>query len=140
MNVSRLFLSALIALPVAALPALAQPQPANAPKAAASSPKKPSKGEQQALRWFAMLDSNKDGRISREEAKVAFRLHPSIADYFRDADLDGDGYLTQQEIRTVADRRRAERQERRRREAQQKQEQAAALGRSEPAATPDERR
>lgn len=74
------------------------------------------KGEAQALKIFGMLDANGDGRISREEAKVAFRLKPSLADDFRAADLNGDGYLTQQEIRTVADRRRAERIARRERE------------------------
>ncbi len=120
MSISRLLLSSLMALPavaIVALPALAQS--VDAAEATASSPKKPSKGERQALLWFGMLDANKDGRISREEAKVAFRLSPSIAEHFRDADLDGDGYLTQQEIRTVAERRRAERQERRQREAEQ---------------------
>lgn len=113
MSFSRLILPALFALSAVAAPALAQPA---APQASAN---KPSKGEQQALKWFAMLDADKDGRISREEAKVATRIRPSLADYFREADLNGDGYVTQQEIRTVADRRRAERQARRQREAEQ---------------------
>lgn len=117
MSVSRLLLSALIALPMVALPALVQS--ADPAGTSAPDPRKPSKGERQALKWFDMLDANKDGRISREEARVAFRLSPAIAEYFRDADLDGDGYLTQQEIRTVAERRRAERQQRRKREAEQ---------------------
>ena len=47
---------------------------------------------------------------------MGFRLKPSLAEDFRQADLNGDGYLTEQEIRGVAERRRAERQERRRQE------------------------
>ena len=129
MKSGPLLLSALIALAAAATPALGQQAATTAP--AQEPARKPSKGEQQALKWFAMLDTNKDGRISREEAKVAFRLSPAIADYFRDADLNGDGYLTQQEIRTVAERRRAEREERRRREQQEKQQAVApASGRT----------
>jgi hypothetical protein len=118
MTLRRHLLPILVALPLAAAPVLAQPVDA---AAAAEQPaaKRVSKGEQQALKWFAMLDANKDGRISREEAKLAFRLSPALAKYFRDSDLDGDGYLTQQEIRTVAERRRAERQRRRQQEATQ---------------------
>lgn len=124
MSVRPLLLSVLIAASTVVAPALAQPAAAAAP--AQEPARAPSKGEQQALRWFNMLDTNRDGRISREEAKVAFRLSPTIADYFRDADLNGDGYLTQQEIRTVAERRRAERQLKRQREARE-QRQAATL-------------
>ncbi|HRN75349.1 EF-hand domain-containing protein [Ottowia sp.] len=118
MTLRRYLLPILVALPLAAAPVLAQPVDA-ATAAEQPAAKRVSKGEQQALKWFAMLDANKDGRISRQEARVAFRLSPTLAEYFRDTDLDGDGYLTQQEIRTVAERRRAERQRRRQQEAAQ---------------------
>ena len=129
MKLGPLFLSASMVLAAVAMPVMGQP--ASSPAPAQEPAKKPSKGEQQALKWFNMLDTNRDGRISREEAKLAFRLSPAIAEYFRDADLNGDGYLTEQEIRTVAERRRAERQ--RQRERQEKQ-QASTSARSESAA------
>ncbi|QTD44664.1 EF-hand domain-containing protein [Ottowia testudinis] len=101
---------------LACTPALAQSAAVAATRGAPQAA--PSKGEAQALQWFSMLDANGDGRISLDEAKVAFRLKPSLREYFKAADLNGDGHLTQQEIRTVADRQRAERQARRQREAQ----------------------
>ena len=92
---------------LACAPVLAQTTAVDAIKSA------PHKGEAQALQWFSMLDANNDGRISLDEAKVAFRLKASLREDFKAADLNGDGYLTQQELRTVADRRRAERHARR---------------------------
>ena len=112
MTAHRLILPLLLALPLA--PALAQ-SAAPAP-AATTAARAPGKNEQQALKWFSMLDANGDGRISREEAKVAFRLKPSLAEVFDATDRDRDGYLTQAEIRASADRRRAERTERRQKE------------------------
>ena len=47
---------------------------------------------------------------------MGIRLRPSLAEEFKRADLNGDGYLTQDEIRKVADRRRTEREARRARE------------------------
>ena len=118
--------------------AASPPPPSAAPKIAA---RQPGKNEEQALKWFSMLDADGDGRVSWKEAQVGIRLRPSLAEEFKRADLNGDGYLTQQEIRTVADRRRAERQERRKREALQKQQaQAAALGRDSATAAPDAQR
>ena len=93
--------------------AASPPPPSAAPKIAA---RQPGKNEEQALRWFSMLDADGDGRVSWKEAQVGIRLRPSLADEFKRADLNGDGYLTQDEIRKVADRRRTEREARRARE------------------------
>lgn len=93
--------------------AASPPPPSAAPKIAA---RQPGKNEEQALKWFSMLDADGDGRISWKEAQVGIRLRPSLAEEFKRADLNGDGYLTQDEIRKVADRRRTEREARRARE------------------------
>ena len=93
--------------------AASPPPPSAAPKIAA---RQPGKNEEQALRWFSMLDADGDGRVSWKEAQVGIRLRPSLAEEFKRADLNGDGYLTQDEIRKVADRRRTEREARRARE------------------------
>ena len=114
--------------------ALAAPAWAQTPAAA---PASPSKNERQALEWFNLLDTNRDGRISLKEAEVGFRVRPSLRDTFRDADLNHDGYLTQQEIRTVAERRRAERQARRQREATQKAAANSAAAQTSARATAD---
>ena len=118
--------AALLAPPVAAqLPQLeGAPAATPPPPAAAPTPPTPPRatrhrgtGEQQAQQWFMLLDSNRDGRISREEAEPALRRSTALADYFRQADENGDGYVTEAEIRTVAARHRAERQARRQRAA-----------------------
>lgn len=103
------------------LPVAALAEPARVATPAPATPKSPSKGEQEALAIFKMLDTNGDGRVSRAEGAWVIRLKPSLADLFREADLNGDGYLTQAEIRTVAERRRAERLARREREREEKQ-------------------
>ena len=89
---------------------------APAPEAKPTKSQPRSKGEDQAVKWFGMLDADGDGRVSWKEAQVGIRLRPSLAEEFKRADLNGDGYLTQDEIRKVADRRRTEREARRARE------------------------
>lgn len=108
--------------PAQATPASAPQAQALPPTAAASAGRvtaraQASKGEQQAVQWFNMLDVNGDGRISSAEAQVAYRLKPSLARDFANADLNKDGDLTEDEIRVMAERRRAERQARRQAEA-----------------------
>lgn len=82
---------------------------APAPASAASAPTSGNKGEEQAIRWFKMLDTNKDGRLSQEETAWLTRFKPSLAEEFKAADANHDGYVTQDEIRALADRRRVER-------------------------------
>lgn len=91
---------------LACAPVLAQTTAVAATKSA------PHKGEAQALQWFSMLDANNDGRISLQEASIAFRLKPSLQAQFRATDTNHDGYLTADEIRAAADRKRAERRAR----------------------------
>lgn len=83
-----------------------------------ASPSTPvSKGEEQALKWFRMLDINGDGRISRGEAAWITRFKPEVARAFEEADANKDGFVTKNEIRALADRRRAEREARRAKES-----------------------
>ncbi|MBY4599376.1 hypothetical protein K3217_28040 [bacterium BD-1] len=60
-----------------------------------------------------MLDINGDGRISRGEAAWITRFKPEVADAFKAADANRDGFVTKEEIRALADQRRAEREARR---------------------------
>lgn len=46
---------------------------------------------------FIQLDTDSDGRISKDEAKA----DPRIAKRFQEADANGDGYLTLDEFSTV---------------------------------------
>ena len=84
----------------------ARAQTAQAATTPAPAAKAPSKGEAQALRIFGMLDSNGDGRISREEGRMAFRLKPSLKARFDATDRNRDGFLTEPEIRAAAARQR----------------------------------
>lgn len=98
---------------------LAQSKPAAsaaAPASAASDQAPASKGEEQAIRWFRMLDTNNDGRLSKDEIAWITRIRPALAEEFKAADANHDGYVTQDEIRALADQRRAEREARRMKE------------------------
>lgn len=83
--------------------------------------------EAQALKWFGMLDADGDGRISLQEAKRAFIIKPSLREYFERTDTDGDGYLTKDEVRAEAERKRQERKARRLERALQEKERAQAV-------------
>lgn len=116
MTFTRTLLLTALALPGAG--ALAQTLPPGVAQGQLPAQAKTRAGrEQQIIEWFNLFDTDHDGRLSRKEARLAFALKPSLAEDFRQADLNGDGYLTLDEIRTVAERRRAERQARRAREA-----------------------
>ena len=80
--------------------ALAQAPTEPAPQAG------PSKGEIKAQREFKMLDFNRDGQLSRTEVK----LFPRLSAAFDDADTDGDGYVSYEEVRAFAVKYRAERE------------------------------
>lgn len=58
-------------------------------------------------RMFEMLDLNKDGEITREEAEAAREQR------FQAADTNGDGLLSREEMSAAREARAAERQERR---------------------------
>ncbi|MCR9240391.1 MAG: EF-hand domain-containing protein [Rhodobiaceae bacterium] len=58
-------------------------------------------------RMFEMLDLNKDGEITREEAESAGEAR------FQAADTNGDGLLSREEMTAAREARSAERQERR---------------------------
>lgn len=64
-----------------------------------------SKGEIKAMREFKMLDFNGDGKLSRSEVK----LFPRLAAAFDEADTDGDGFVSYEEVRAFAAKYRAER-------------------------------
>lgn len=64
------------------------------------------KGEIKAQREFKMLDFNGDGKLSRTEVQ----LFPRLANAFDEADTDGDGYVSYEEVRAFAAKYRAERE------------------------------
>ena len=86
-----------------------------------------SQGERQAVRWFNMLDSNGDGRLTHDEVQWALRLDRRLERQFQEADANHDGVVTEAEIRSLSARRKAERLAR---------EAAAAQGAAPQPATP----
>ena len=71
------------------------------------------KGEQEAVRWFNQLDRNGDGKLEREEVEWVFKLSPKVEREFNAADANRDNVVTATEIRSLAAKRRAEREARR---------------------------
>jgi hypothetical protein len=64
--------------------------------AAAAAPVPPL--EQSRRQHFARLDTDHDGKVSREEFLAPWRQHLEIAEkQFRQFDKNGDGYLTPEE-------------------------------------------
>ena len=86
-----------------AQPAPTSPMPADG--APAESRAALTKGEIKAQREFQMLDFNSDGKLSRSEVK----LFPRLAGAFDEADTDGDGFVSYQEVRAFAVKYRAQR-------------------------------
>lgn len=74
----------------AALPA----QPAQPAKAAAIATAAPKHSAKEIERAFNFMDTNKDGKISREEA-AGFR---GVARHFDEADTNKDGFLSREEF------------------------------------------
>lgn len=78
--------------PAAAAPAQAAPSPAAAPKYAAKD----------MVRAFSYMDTNKDGKVSREEA-AGFR---GVARHFDEADTNRDGFLSSEEFESALNGRK----------------------------------
>ena len=92
----------------------------------------PTKGEAKAMREFRMLDFNGDGKLSRSEVQ----LFPRLAEAFDDADTDGDGGVSYEEVRAFAAKYRAERAERTKSRAAQAQAPATPPAPAAPASRP----
>jgi Ca2+-binding EF-hand superfamily protein len=62
--------------------------------------------KERADKWWARVDTNKDGMVSREEAN----LHaPRLAQDFDKVDADGNGQVTREELEAAGKARMAER-------------------------------
>jgi hypothetical protein len=62
--------------------------------------------KEQADKWWARVDTNKDGMVSREEAKANA---PRLARDFDQVDTDGDGQVTRAELEKAAKAHHAQR-------------------------------
>lgn len=77
--------------------ATAQAQTAVAAPASAAAPAEPKYTVAQIAQAFGFIDSNKDGKLSREEA-AGFR---GVARHFDEADTNKDGVLSRKEFETA---------------------------------------
>lgn len=55
---------------------------------------------------FEKLDTDKDGKISKEEVDKADR--PRLKENFSKIDADGDGFISKEEFKKMMDKRREE--------------------------------
>jgi hypothetical protein len=62
--------------------------------------------KERAQKWWAKVDTNKDGMVSRDEANANA---PRLARDFEKVDADGNGQVTRQELEAAGKHRRAER-------------------------------
>jgi hypothetical protein len=62
--------------------------------------------KERADKWWARVDTNKDGMVSREEAKANA---PRLSRDFDQVDADGNGQVTREELEAKGKERRAER-------------------------------
>jgi hypothetical protein len=95
--ISIIALAGTLALPFAASAADTPPASPTAPKASTSPSSPPPTTAGAASSSFKALDSNKDGFISRDEAKSSDALNKR----FSQLDLDRDGKLSQTEMNAV---------------------------------------
>ena len=108
----RCFLALLLLLAIA-LPAMAQDAPVkqdapikqdapakqDVPALAQATAKKDATAKQPRLTWeahFAQANTAHDGHLTLEEAKTGFK---TVARHYRDIDVDGKGYVTENDVR-----------------------------------------
>lgn len=89
---------------------VAVPVPAAAPEAQNASPPEDAKPSHRAhLSWeqrFAQANATHDGHLTLEQAKGGYT---TVARHFHDIDLDGKGYVTEEDVRTWHKTQRAAR-------------------------------
>lgn len=91
-----LLASALLVLPFHAAHA-ADAAPKAVDKAKVPAPVRPN-------RWLVQNDTNRDGKLSKQEFMTVHER------YFKETDTNQDGFLTSEEIKAASDKRRAERE------------------------------